>query len=66
MEGYIAMKTGSMNGIQCYAGYLLDENYTPTHTVVIIMNDFKDRSKARKAAQDMLLEIFASGRDGAE
>lgn len=64
LEGYMAMKTGSMKGIQCYAGYLLDENYVPTHTVVIIMNDFKDRSKARNAAQEMLLEIFAAERDG--
>lgn len=64
LEGYMAMKTGSMNGIQCYAGYLLDENYTPTHTAVIIMNDFRDRSKARKAAQEMLLEIFAAERVG--
>ncbi len=64
LDGYVAMKTGSMNGIQCYAGYLLDEDYSPTHTIVIIMNDFKDRSKARKAAQEMLLEIFASEAGG--
>lgn len=62
LEGYIAMKTGSMKGIQCYAGYMLDDNYVPTHTVVIIMNDIKgSRDKAKKAAQTMLLDIFSDG-----
>ena len=62
LEGYIAMKTGSMKGIQCYAGYMLDDNYAPTHTVVIIMNDITgSRDKAKKAAQAMLLEIFNPG-----
>ena len=60
LDSYIAMKTGSMKGIQCYAGYLLDENYAPTHTVVIIMNDINgSRDRAKKAAQEMLLGIFA-------
>ena len=60
LDSYIAMKTGSMKGIQCYAGYLLDENYAPTHTVVIIMNDITgSRDRAKKAAQEMLLGIFA-------
>ncbi|MBD5358471.1 MAG: hypothetical protein HDR88_16040 [Bacteroides sp.] len=58
LDSYIAMKTGSMNGIQCYAGYKLDEDYAPTHTVVIIMNDLNNRAVAKKAAEDMLLEIF--------
>ncbi len=59
LDGYIAMKTGSMNGIQCYAGYKLDDDYVPTHTVVIMMNDINgSRDKAKKAAQRMLLEIF--------
>ncbi len=65
LEGYIAMKTGSMKGIQCYAGYLLDDDYVPTHTVVIIMNDLNgSRERAKKAAQTMLLEIF--DKQGAE
>ena len=60
LDSYIAMKTGSMKGIQCYAGYLLDENYAPTHTVVIIMNDITgSRDRDKKAAQEMLLGIFA-------
>ena len=58
LDSYIAMKTGSMNGIQCYAGYKLDDDYAPTHSVVIIMNDLKNRSVAKKAAEKMLLDIF--------
>lgn len=59
LEGYIAMKTGSMSGVQCYAGYMLDDNYAPTHVVVIMINDFKGaRSAVKKAAETMLLETF--------
>lgn len=59
LDSYIAMKTGSMKGIQCYAGYKLDDDYMPTHTVVIIMNGITgSRSKARRAAEIMLLDIF--------
>lgn len=61
LDSYIAMKTGSMKGIQCYAGYLLDDDYVPTHTVVIIMNDINgSRDRAKKAAQTMLLEMFGN------
>lgn len=64
LDGYVAMKTGSMKGIQCYAGYKLDDDYVPTHTIVIIMNDITgSRDKARKAAEKMLLEIFAADED---
>lgn len=58
LEAYLAMKTGSMNGIQCYAGYKLDEDFAPTHSIIIIMNDIGTRSAARKAAEDLLLTIF--------
>lgn len=58
LDAYVAMKTGSMKGIQCYAGYKLDEEFAPTHTIVIIMNDIGVRSAARKAAEDLLLGLF--------
>lgn len=59
LEGYIAMKTGSMSGVQCYAGYMLDDDYAPTHVVVIMINDFKGaRANVKKAAETMLLETF--------
>lgn len=59
LDSYIALKTGSMKGIQCYAGYKLDDDYVPTHAVVIMMNDItKSRKTAKRAAENMLLEIF--------
>ncbi|MDE5870522.1 MAG: D-alanyl-D-alanine carboxypeptidase [Muribaculaceae bacterium] len=58
LDAYVAMKTGSMKGIQCYAGYKLDEEFAPTHSIVIIMNDIGPRGAARKAAENLLLEIF--------
>lgn len=59
LDSYVAMKTGSMRGIQCYAGYKLDDDYTPTHVIVIIMNDInKSRERAKRAAEKMLLSIF--------
>lgn len=61
LDSYIALKTGSMNGIQCYAGYKLDYNFAPTHAVVVMVNNMTvDRSKLRKAVEKMLLEIFAN------
>lgn len=60
LAGYIAMKTGSMNGIQCYAGYKLDADYEPTHIVVIMMNEMKDRASARSEVEKLLLSTFAT------
>lgn len=59
LEGMIALKTGSMNGIQCYAGYKLDDNYAPTHIVVVMMNEMANRSAARAELEKLLLDVFA-------
>lgn len=57
LEGRLAMKTGSMNGVQCYAGYKLDENSKPTHIVVVMVNHFFcQRADLRSAIAKMLLE----------
>lgn len=64
LDSYIALKTGSMRGIQCYAGYKLDDDYVPTHSVVIMINNMSDRGAARKAVARLLLDIFAPGEDG--
>ena len=64
LDSYVALKTGSMKGIQCYAGYKLDDDYAPTHVIVIMINNLKsDRSRMRQAASRMLLDIFAPGND---
>lgn len=59
LDAYVAMKTGSMKGIQCYAGYKLDELFAPTHSIVIIMNDIGARNAARKAAEKLLIDLFS-------
>lgn len=58
LDSYVAMKTGSMRGIQCYAGYKLDEQFAPTHIIVIIMNEIGKRHQARAAAEQLLLDVF--------
>lgn len=61
LDSYMALKTGSMNGIQCYAGYLLDDDYVPTHVVVVMVNGFRTgRAAVKKAVADMLLATFRS------
>lgn len=59
LEGKLAMKTGSMNGVQCYAGYKLDDNDNPTHVVVVMVNNFFcQRSDLRAAIAKMLLQTL--------
>jgi len=59
LEGRLALKSGSMNGVQCFAGYKLDENGQPTHSVVIMVNDFIcKRAYVMKAISDFLLKQF--------
>lgn len=59
LDSYIALKTGSMNGIQCYAGYKLDDDYAPTHAVVVMVNGFRgSRDAVKKAVARMLLDMF--------
>ncbi|MCM1319311.1 MAG: D-alanyl-D-alanine carboxypeptidase [Muribaculaceae bacterium] len=59
LQEYMALKTGSMNGIQCYAGYKLDDDFAPTHVVVIMMNSMpQGRDAAKSAVKEMLLETF--------
>lgn len=59
LEGKLALKTGSMNGVQCYAGYKLDDNNEPTHTVVIMVNHFFcKRHELKKAIENFLINTF--------
>lgn len=61
LDSYLALKTGSMNGIQCYAGYKLDEDYVPTHSIVVILNALpKGRAAARSALETYFLDLFSS------
>lgn len=57
LEGKFKAKTGSMSGVQCYAGYAVDDVGVPTHVVVIMVNGFKgDRSKIKSRLEQLLLE----------
>lgn len=40
LSGLLAMKTGSMSGVQGFGGYLCDPSGEPTHIVVVFVNDF--------------------------
>lgn len=60
LEGYVALKTGSMNGIQCYAGYKLNDDYEPTHIIVVMLNELKDRAAARGVIEKILLNLFVT------
>ncbi|MCH5214827.1 MAG: D-alanyl-D-alanine carboxypeptidase/D-alanyl-D-alanine-endopeptidase [Muribaculaceae bacterium] len=58
LEGRLALKTGSMSGIQSYAGYLLDDDYAPTHIIVVMTNNLKNRENYRAALGKFFSQIF--------
>lgn len=59
LDGKLVLKSGSMNGVHCYAGYRIDKNGKPTHTIVIIVNNFFcSRDALRKEIQRFLLAVF--------
>lgn len=59
LEGKLVLKSGSMNGVHCYAGYKIDNNGAPTHVVVLIVNNFFcSRNALRNELQRFLLSIF--------
>lgn len=59
LKGQFAFKSGSMGGVQCFAGYKLDAQGKPTHTVVILVNSFFcSRGEVRGAIEKFLLSTF--------
>ncbi|MCM1293127.1 MAG: D-alanyl-D-alanine carboxypeptidase/D-alanyl-D-alanine-endopeptidase [Bacteroides sp.] len=62
LENRLWAKTGSMSGVQCYAGYIVDQVGVPTHVVVIMVNGFKgDRSALKSILEKMLVEKINIG-----
>lgn len=55
LEGKLAIKTGSMNGVQCYAGYKINDSEEPTHIIVIMVNNFFCKRSTLKAEIEKLL-----------
>ncbi len=59
LEGKIALKTGAVGGVQCYAGYKLDDDDNPTHVIVVMVNKFFcPRRDVRKATEALLERLF--------
>lgn len=59
LKGRLALKTGSISGVQTYAGYYLDRSGRPTHTVVIMVNGFFcPRAELKGKIEKYLLNIF--------
>lgn len=57
LKGRLALKSGSMMGVRCYAGYYLNSRGEPTKTVVVMVNDFTaDRSVVNAAIEKLLLK----------
>lgn len=57
LQGRLWAKTGSLNGVQCYAGYAVDAVGVPTHIVVIMVNGFKgSRADVKSVLQNLLIE----------
>lgn len=55
----IALKTGSVSSVQCYAGYHFDDEDKPTHVIVIMVNGFFcPRRQVREAAERLLTDLF--------
>ncbi len=56
LSGRIAAKSGSIGGVQCYAGYLIDGNKKYAFTVMV--NKFNGtRPQVRSAIEQLLLEL---------
>lgn len=59
LAGKLRLKSGSVNAVQCFAGYKIDDNGRPTHVVVIFVNNFYcDRPSVRKSIEQFLLKTF--------
>lgn len=59
LAGVLALKSGSMNGVKCYAGYRIGTDGQPTHTIVIMVNGYACKSNAvTKAIEEYLLDVL--------
>lgn len=54
------LKSGSMGGVQCYAGYRIDpETRGATHVIVVMVNNLSgSRTDLRKSIENMILEAI--------
>lgn len=60
LEGRLALKSGTMSGVRCVAGYMMDHQGFPSHVVVVMTNSRSASSASlNRAMQEALLRIFA-------
>lgn len=59
LEGKIALKSGSVNNVRCYGGYVLDENGMPSHVAVVMVNRYtKSTGTVRDEISRLLLDVL--------
>lgn len=59
LQGRLRLKSGSMSGVLCYAGYRINSSGRPTHAVVIMVNNFLCKhSVAKRYIEQWLLKNF--------
>lgn len=67
LEGIMATKTGSMRGVQCFAGYILDNSGNPTHVITIMVNAFTcERDSLKKAIGNYILTKLGLNNDSTD
>lgn len=59
LHGRLALKTGSMRNVQCFAGYYLDEFGNPSHIVVVLLNGLNtSRENIKKQVENLVLHYL--------
>lgn len=60
LAGRMALKSGSMSGVRCYAGYALDEDGAPGYVVVLFVNRYScSGASLRTAIEKFMVENMA-------
>ncbi|MBD5308584.1 MAG: D-alanyl-D-alanine carboxypeptidase/D-alanyl-D-alanine-endopeptidase [Bacteroides sp.] len=59
LAGKLALKSGTMTGVRCVAGYKIDNEGYPTHVVVVLTNSNKvSAARLNNSIEQALLKIF--------
>ena len=61
----IHMKTGSMNGVRCFSGYVTASDGNPQHTIVfsVLVNNCPEPSYQMVPVLDGIIEAIAAGNE---
>ena len=58
------LKSGSMEGVLCYSGYILDDDGTPLATVSVLVNGATAKTAQVRKALEGILSAVAEGFPG--